>query len=117
MDVSYAVTAEFAGDQVPVDQQVAVTGLLRRNEVVQVVWAKHAKPQRRPARADRVLVATVLLNHTATNRDADEVSRTLSALGLVNDVRVERPGPPQEPVPAVGVTPPALPRRAGPAGG
>ena len=117
MDVSYAVIAEFAGDVVPTEQQVAVTDLLRRNEVVQVVWAKHAKPQRRPARAHSVLVATVLLNHTATDRDADEVSRTLSGLGLVSDVRVERPGPPQEPVPAIGVASPAVPRRPDPAAG
>jgi hypothetical protein len=114
VDVSYAVIAEFEGDRVPIEQQVAVTDLLRRNEVVQVVWAKHAKPQRRPGRPHSVLVAMVLLNHTATDRDADEVRRTLSGLGLV---RVERPGPPQEPVPAFGVTLPTVPRGPDPAGG
>ena len=117
VDVSYAVIAEFASDAVPPEQQVAVTDLLRRNEVVQVVWAKHAKPQRRPARPNSVLVATVLLNHTATDGDADEVSRTLRGLGLVSDVRVERPAPPQEPVPDIGVTSPAVPRRRDPAAG
>lgn len=117
MDASYAVVAEFAADHVPTDQQIAVTDLLRRNEVVQVIWAKHAKPQPRPARAHPALVATVLLNHTATDRDADEVRRTLSGLGLVSHVRVERPGPPPKPVPAVGVTSPPVPQRPDPAGG
>lgn len=117
VDVSYAVVAEFEADQVPTDQQVAVTDLLRRNEVVQVIWAKHGKPQPRPAQARLVLVATVLLNHTATDRDADEVRRALGGLGLVSEVRVERPGPPQNPVPAVGVTPPAVPHRPHSAGG
>ena len=117
MDVSYAVVAEFDADQVPTDQQVAVTDLLRRNEVVQVVWAKRAKPPPRSARARLVLVATVLLNHTATDRDADEVRRALGGLGLVSDVRVERPGPPRKPVPAVGVTAPAVPHRPDSAGG
>ena len=110
MDVSYAVVAEFEGDRVPDDQQVAVTALLRRDEVVQVVWAKSAKPQRRPARPQPILVAMVLLNHTATDRDADEVSRTLSGLGLVSDVRIERPSRSSAgAVAAVGVTPPGAP--------
>ena len=105
MDVSYAVVAEFDGDDVPTDQQIAVNDLLRRDEVVQVAWAKRAEPRPRPARRRQVLVAMVLLNHTATENAAGEVARVLKALNLVAEVRVERPGTSQRPVAVVAVVP------------
>src|SRR4051812_11249547 len=70
VDVSYAVVAEFDRDDVPTDQQIAVNDLLRREEVVQVAWATRAEPRPRPARPGQVLVAMVLLNHTATETAA-----------------------------------------------
>lgn len=77
VDVSYAVVAGFDVDDVPTDQQIAVNDLLRRDEVAQVVWAKRAEPRPRPARPRQVLVAMVLLNHTATEDTAGEVYRLL----------------------------------------
>ena len=117
MDVSYAVVAEFADDHVPSEDQVAVTELLRRAEVVQVAWVKRAKPQRRPARPREVLVVMVLLDHTATDQDAREVSRFLGGLRLVSEVRVETPGSPPRPVAAVGMATPTAVRGPDPTAG
>jgi hypothetical protein len=117
VDVSYAVVAELAGDHVPSHEQAAVVDLLRRAEVVQVAWAKRAKPQRRPARHREVLVAMVLLDHTATEQDAREVARILGASSLVSEVSIETPGSPPGPVAAVGVAEPTASRRPDPAAG
>jgi hypothetical protein len=113
VDVSYAVVAEFADDDVPTDQQLVVNNLLSRDEVVQVIWAKRSLPQPRPSRPRRVLVAMALLNHSATESVAREVSQLLEALELVQEVRVERPGPPQSPVRGIAVAPPTATRPPG----
>lgn len=113
MDVSYAVVAEFDADDVPADQQTVVNNLLSRDEVVQVAWAKRSLPQPRPGRPRQVLVAMVLLNHTATEGAAREVFDVLDALKLVREVRVERPDSSQRPVSGRAVAPPTTTRSSG----
>lgn len=112
MDVTYVLIARLAVDRLPQDDEHLANGLVHRDEVAQVVWAKRQNPRPKSlsrrdspnnvnwaARPTYLLDLLVLLNHRASEATVEQLSAILRTIPSVRELEVRHPDdPPQQPV-------------------